>query len=155
MALYRCDVSAGGGGRSGATPLLLHASEDIYNYAHAHISTYDTLKKKNTCSAISCDGSAWGRGRSRGDAVVTPRVWGFGTRAFALWESRRYAPYAHSWKHCTAPVCVWRDAFMCVTWRIHVCDMTHSYVWHDAFICEIWLIHISLICRSLFMLRDM
>jgi len=28
-----------------------------------------------------------------------------------------------------------------VPWRIHMCDMTHSYVWHDAFICVTWLIH--------------
>ena len=30
---------------------------------------------------------------------------------------------------------VWHVAFICVTWRIYVCDMTHSYVWHDALIC--------------------
>ena len=30
---------------------------------------------------------------------------------------------------------------MCVTWRIHVCDMTHSCVWHDAFIRVTWRIH--------------
>ena len=37
---------------------------------------------------------------------------------------------------------VQRDAsFICVTWRIHMCDMTHSYLWHDAFICVTWLIH--------------
>jgi len=36
----------------------------------------------------------------------------------------------------------------CVTWLIHMCDMTHSYyvtwlvrvVWHDIFICATWLI---------------
>jgi len=28
-----------------------------------------------------------------------------------------------------------------VTWLIHMCDMTHSYVWHDSFICVTWLIH--------------
>ena len=27
---------------------------------------------------------------------------------------------------------------MCVTWLIHVCDMTHSYVWHDSFTCASW-----------------
>jgi len=26
---------------------------------------------------------------------------------------------------------VWHDVFICVTWRIHMCDMTYSYVWHD------------------------
>jgi len=30
---------------------------------------------------------------------------------------------------------VWRDSFICVTWLIHMCDMTHSYVWHDSFTC--------------------
>jgi len=34
------------------------------------------------------------------------------------------------------------DLFMCVTRRIHRCDMTHSYVWHDPFTCVTWLIHI-------------
>jgi len=40
---------------------------------------------------------------------------------------------------------VWRDTFMSVTGRmtrlLHVCDMTHSCVWHDSFICVLWLIH--------------
>ena len=42
---------------------------------------------------------------------------------------------------------VWHNSFICVTWLIHVawpihmCDMTHSYVWHDSFICVTWLIH--------------
>jgi len=37
--------------------------------------------------------------------------------------------------------CVWHDTFMCLTWLIHMCNMTHSYVWHDTFICVTWLIH--------------
>jgi len=28
-----------------------------------------------------------------------------------------------------------------VTWLIHMCDMTHSYVWHDSSICVMWLFH--------------
>jgi len=58
---------------------------------------------------------------------------------------------------------VWHDSFICVTWLIHMCDMTHwcvwhywfiwvpwviyrcamthSYVCHDSFICVPWLIH--------------
>ena len=36
---------------------------------------------------------------------------------------------------------VWHDSFTCVTWLIHMCDMTHPYVWHDSFIRLIWLIH--------------
>ena len=35
---------------------------------------------------------------------------------------------------------VWHT-FVCVTWLIHMCDKTHSYVWHDSFICVTWLIH--------------
>ena len=48
-------------------------------------------------------------------------------------------------------ICITR--FMCVTWLIHMCDMTHSYVRHDAFICVTWLIHMcateSCICYEL------
>jgi len=33
------------------------------------------------------------------------------------------------------------DSFICVTWRIHICDMTHSYVWHVSFISATWHIH--------------
>jgi len=36
---------------------------------------------------------------------------------------------------------LWLDSFICVTWPIHMCDMTNSYVWHDSFICVTWLIH--------------
>jgi len=36
---------------------------------------------------------------------------------------------------------VWHDIFICVTWLIHMCDMTHSYVWHDSFTCVPCLIH--------------
>ena len=32
-------------------------------------------------------------------------------------------------------------SFKCVTWRIRICDMTHSYVWHDSFIRVTWFIH--------------
>ena len=31
------------------------------------------------------------------------------------------------------------DSFTCVTWLIHMCDMTHSHVWHDSFTCVTWL----------------
>jgi len=36
---------------------------------------------------------------------------------------------------------VWHDSFICVTWLIHMCDMTHSYVWHDLLACVAWLLH--------------
>jgi len=35
---------------------------------------------------------------------------------------------------------MWHDSFVRVTWRIRTCDMTTSYVWHDVFICVIWRI---------------
>ena len=47
-------------------------------------------------------------------------------------------PCTHAHIHMCDTLC---DSFMCVTWLIHVCDMTHSYVWHDSFICVTWLIH--------------
>jgi len=43
---------------------------------------------------------------------------------------------------------VWHDSLICVTWLIHLCDMTHSYVWHDAFICVTWLIHMCVMTHS-------
>jgi len=43
---------------------------------------------------------------------------------------------------------VWRDSFICVTWLIHMCDVTHSYVWRDSFICVTWLIHICDVTHS-------
>jgi len=71
---------------------------------------------------------------------------------------------------------VWHDSFICETWLIHMCDMTHSqhstwlrvtwllhmwdmthsYVWHDSFICETWLIHIldAMIQSSLTLVLD-
>ena len=38
-------------------------------------------------------------------------------------------------------ISVSHDSFICVTWLIHMCDITHPYVWHDSFICVTWLIH--------------
>ena len=57
---------------------------------------------------------------------------------------------------CSPPCSTWHDSFtwrydwlICVTWLIHMCDMTHPYmwpgtymcVWHDSFICTTCLIH--------------
>jgi len=36
---------------------------------------------------------------------------------------------------------VWHDSFLCVTWLIHMCDVTHSHVRQETFIIETW--HIS------------
>ena len=40
------------------------------------------------------------------------------------------------------PSYVWHDSFMCVTWLINLCDMTHSCVWHDSF-THAWKSHKS------------
>ena len=42
---------------------------------------------------------------------------------------------------CDVTPYVWRDSSICVTWLIHMCDMTHSYVWRDSFICATWPIY--------------
>ena len=34
-----------------------------------------------------------------------------------------------------------QDSLVCVTWLIYMCGMTHSYVWHDPFICVTRPIH--------------
>ena len=39
---------------------------------------------------------------------------------------------------CLVHMC---DSFICVTWRIRMCGMTHSYVWRDSFMYVTWLIH--------------
>jgi len=38
--------------------------------------------------------------------------------------------------------CVWHDSTMCVTCLIHVCDMTHPCVWQNSSMCVTWLIHV-------------
>jgi len=43
---------------------------------------------------------------------------------------------------------VWRDSVLCVTWLIHMCDMTHSYVWHDSFICVPCLVRMCDVTHS-------
>jgi len=42
---------------------------------------------------------------------------------------------------CAVEQATYRRGLICVTWLIHKCDMTHSFVWHDSFICVTWLIH--------------
>jgi len=31
---------------------------------------------------------------------------------------------------------MWHDTFIHVTWHIHACDKTCSYMWHDSFVCN-------------------
>jgi len=37
--------------------------------------------------------------------------------------------------------CRMRTHILCVTWRIHMCDVTRSYVWRDSCMCETSLVH--------------
>jgi len=34
---------------------------------------------------------------------------------------------------------MYHESFICVPWLINICDMTHSHVWHDSFGCQTWL----------------
>jgi len=65
-------------------------------------------------------------------------------RALTL-DSLRAMTHSYVW-HDSSSVwhdCVWPDSFI---WLILMCNMTHSYVWHDyvwhdSFMCVTWLIH--------------
>jgi len=41
------------------------------------------------------------------------------------------------------------NSIICVTWLIHMRDMTPSYVWRDSFICVTWLIHVFIFGNEL------
>ena len=45
---------------------------------------------------------------------------------------------------------VWRDSILCVTWLIHVRDVTHScdHVYHDVFLYVTWLIPLCAMTHS-------
>jgi len=40
------------------------------------------------------------------------------------------------------------DSFICMTWLIYKCDMTHPYVWHDSSICVTRLNHMCAMTHS-------
>ena len=39
--------------------------------------------------------------------------------------------------------------FACLKWRIYTCDVTHAYLWRDAFMCVTWLIFCWSCCKRL------
>jgi len=43
---------------------------------------------------------------------------------------------------------MWHDSFIYVTWRIPLCNTTGSYVWHDSSICVTWRIHMCYATHS-------
>ena len=44
------------------------------------------------------------------------------------------------WCHTCDITHAWHDAWICVTWLIRMCDMSHWYVWHDSLTCVTWLV---------------
>jgi len=51
------------------------------------------------------------------------------------WSSH-VSPWDSAYSH------VRHDSFICVTWLIHMRDMTRLYVYRDSFICVSWLIYL-------------
>jgi hypothetical protein len=72
----------------------------------------------------------------------------------ALWvqrDSPDFRAHTHLWARTDLCLCrsspLWHDSFICATWLIHMCDMTHSHLRHDSFVCVTWLIHMCDISR--------
>ena len=36
---------------------------------------------------------------------------------------------------------LWHDAFICLPYLVHTCNLTHLYVWHDVYMCVTCCIH--------------
>jgi len=68
------------------------------------------------------------------------------SHAYSFWiygcDIPHYATRFHTCdiKHYPTPKSEWHVSFICVTWSIHLCDMTHLCVWYDSFICATCLI---------------
>jgi len=60
-----------------------------------------------------------------------------------------HQPHMNTWTRMSIACGVLKSRFTsltsnaCVTWLIHMCDMTHSHVWIVSFMCEISLIQFS------------
>ena len=70
-----------------------------------------------------------------------------------------HQPHMNTWTRMSIACGVLKSRFTsltsnaCVTWLIHMCDMTHSYVWHDSFTCVNCLIHVWDISHSIWEMR--
>jgi len=72
------------------------------------------------------------------DTIVTTRschVNSSRSYAAALCARLRMCSLFCDFTWCSSVLRVWHDAFTCVTWLIHLCDMTHSYMLRDSHKC--------------------
>jgi len=59
-----------------------------------------------------------------------------------IWDTFIALTFIALYNTKVARVCSTSDVtHPCVTWLIHICDMTRSHVWHDSFVCVPGLIH--------------
>ena len=116
------------------------SKENINKYSHKRILSIFNMQcvwlifSKVSSIVISCSGGFWKKFSKDSLLVILlsrfsselhfENFWHAGPLTM-IWESDRH------------------DLFICVTWLIHVCDVTLSLVWRDAFICVTWLIHMS------------
>jgi len=58
-----------------------------------------------------------------------------GHDSFILWSTKLPRGFlSNSFNEFIHPRC-WNTCIRCVTWPLHMCDITLSYAWHDSFIC--------------------
>jgi len=81
--------------------------------SHANTATETQTLQHAHCTATHCDTHC-------------------NTQAKCYWDAQHTHTLPTSWAS--------HDSWLCVTWRICVCDMTHCYAWHDSFLPVTWLI---------------
>ena len=70
------------------------------------------------------------------------------THSYVWHTHKRILSLARFCLACLHVCNMWHDSFICATWLIHMCDVTHSYVQRDSFICATWLIHMCDMAHS-------
>ena len=128
---HSCVIYSPTGGVSTAWPMTHLSIHHVNESCH----TYERVDMNESCHTYE-----WDAGHTY--EWVMPHMW----RRLGHWGGRHHVTHDSSeqesceWVMSYSYVC--HDSFMCVTWLIHMCDMTHSCVWHDSFICVTWLIHV-------------